>query len=362
MRVGLLGYGLGYRSGTTRFLVNIAKGLAALGHQPVVVSVYLEQKIVEELERHKICYIRKFNNAGILGNLANWSYSKSRYRKRMMENMLVKAGPLDLIVVIDDIAINLSELQISAKKIFIIQGDLSLIVLGNDFRKKYRILSRIFSSKLVKDIIRHSTLCQKYDLVIANSNFTRGFMSYLYNAPIKGVVYPPVDQSIFHPTKPTDSDNPFLLTLLRDEKEEAYKYVQHLAKSNRVIVVGGGKVEGALNVGSVTDKELVDYYSSATAFVSPSYREWYGYPLAEAISCGTPVLAFNAGGASELIQNGVNGWLVYDIKEMAERAKDLLHNRGTKFMKARIVESSHKFSIESSVSKLLNLASSFDET
>lgn len=38
----------------------------------------------------------------------------------------------------------------------------------------------------------------------------------------------------------------------------------------------------------------------------------------EALACGTPVVAFPSGALTEIVQDGVTGFLVHDAREMAE--------------------------------------------
>jgi glycosyltransferase involved in cell wall biosynthesis len=52
--------------------------------------------------------------------------------------------------------------------------------------------------------------------------------------------------------------------------------------------------------------------SGASAFVFPSHED-FGIAPIEAIALGTPVLAYNAGGAREYVINGVNGQLVNSL-------------------------------------------------
>jgi glycosyltransferase involved in cell wall biosynthesis len=51
----------------------------------------------------------------------------------------------------------------------------------------------------------------------------------------------------------------------------------------------------------VSLNELVDNYSKADVFVLPSRYEGQGKVLLEAMSCGTPVIAYNAGGMRETV-------------------------------------------------------------
>jgi glycosyltransferase involved in cell wall biosynthesis len=55
----------------------------------------------------------------------------------------------------------------------------------------------------------------------------------------------------------------------------------------------------------------VELYRQAKAYVFPiQWEEPFGLVVIEAMSCGTPVITFNRGAMAELVENGVNGFLV----------------------------------------------------
>ena len=56
--------------------------------------------------------------------------------------------------------------------------------------------------------------------------------------------------------------------------------------------------------------ELLRLYNSAQIVVSPSLYEGFGLPAAEAMACGTPVIATTAGAFPEFIDDGRTGILV----------------------------------------------------
>ncbi|MBA2413477.1 MAG: glycosyltransferase family 4 protein [Burkholderiaceae bacterium] len=53
-------------------------------------------------------------------------------------------------------------------------------------------------------------------------------------------------------------------------------------------------------LGFVTDDELADLYSAATALVYPSLYEGFGLPPLEAMACGTPVIVSNVSSLPEV--------------------------------------------------------------
>jgi len=62
----------------------------------------------------------------------------------------------------------------------------------------------------------------------------------------------------------------------------------------------------------------------ALALLHPiNFAEPFGLSVAEAMFCGTPVLAFNKGSMSELIEDGRTGFLVGTVEEAVEQLQDL---------------------------------------
>ena len=76
----------------------------------------------------------------------------------------------------------------------------------------------------------------------------------------------------------------------------------------------------------VSTDELVRLYNSAQIVVSPSLYEGFGLPAAEAMACGTPVVATTAGAFPEFIDDGRTGLLVPpgDPEALAAAIKSLL--------------------------------------
>ncbi|MDR3561485.1 MAG: glycosyltransferase family 4 protein [Negativicutes bacterium] len=77
-------------------------------------------------------------------------------------------------------------------------------------------------------------------------------------------------------------------------------------------------------IGSVGPEERDKVLGNAYALIHPiNFNEPFGLSIVEAMACGTPVLAFNRGSMPEIIQNGINGFLVSTVEEMADRIKDI---------------------------------------
>jgi glycosyltransferase involved in cell wall biosynthesis len=83
--------------------------------------------------------------------------------------------------------------------------------------------------------------------------------------------------------------------------------------------------------GWVSQSELAEYYARAAVLVMPSlYPEPLGLAGLEAMSCGTPVVAYDVGGISDWLRDGENGFLVEpgNITQLAERIQQLLQDKG----------------------------------
>lgn len=73
-------------------------------------------------------------------------------------------------------------------------------------------------------------------------------------------------------------------------------------------------------VGELGPKEVVRLYQEAKAFLFPTlWEEPFGLVMIEAMSCGTPVIAYPHGAVPEIVENGKNGFLVGSVEEMAEK-------------------------------------------
>jgi glycosyltransferase involved in cell wall biosynthesis len=88
--------------------------------------------------------------------------------------------------------------------------------------------------------------------------------------------------------------------------------------------IDGEQIRFAGEVGGARKQKL---FADAFAFLMPiRWPEPFGMVIVESLAAGTPVLAFAQGAAPEIVEHGVNGFLVQDEHEMAamvEKAADI---------------------------------------
>ncbi|HYL28438.1 MAG TPA: glycosyltransferase [Gemmatimonadales bacterium] len=89
-----------------------------------------------------------------------------------------------------------------------------------------------------------------------------------------------------------------------------------------------GIAERTTFLGWVANAELPKYYRAAAVSVIPSLEEGFGIPAAEAMGCEVPVVASDAGGLPEVVEDGVTGRVVPrgDATALAGAISDLLRD------------------------------------
>jgi glycosyltransferase involved in cell wall biosynthesis len=107
-------------------------------------------------------------------------------------------------------------------------------------------------------------------------------------------------------------------------KQALSKYEEFDQRGVEVVQFGGGE-HGDLplqthDLGYVPDSRLAALYSSLDAMIVPSRYETFGQVASEAISCGTPVAAFDTSGLGSVVAEGKTGALAspFDCSELRE--------------------------------------------
>jgi glycosyltransferase involved in cell wall biosynthesis len=166
---------------------------------------------------------------------------------------------------------------------------------------------------------------------------------------------------------------PVILTVGRWAASERYKGADDLIRAVArlrpafptlsLVAVGGGddlprlkKIASDLNVSAavhflegISRRELSACYARADIFALPSTGEGFGFVFLEAMAFGKPLVGARAGGATDLIEDGVNGLLVppHDQGALAQAIERLLRDdslRATLGQKgAEIVRRKYRF-------------------
>jgi glycosyltransferase involved in cell wall biosynthesis len=185
-----------------------------------------------------------------------------------------------------------------------------------------------------------SKLYRSADYVLSNSKLTRNtLLEYLkLNSE---VLYPPVDTDFFSYGAKREASTIVSICRLHPKKrsELMIEYFKELKGNYRFILAGSLEegfteykrqlMEAAAQDNRVSllfnpnDEEIKDLYQSATIFWYIYTKEEFGLPVAEAMSCGSPVVAFHGGGVSEIITNNLTGFLVRSKEEFLERKATL---------------------------------------
>ncbi|MFX4260704.1 glycosyltransferase family 4 protein [Pelotomaculum propionicicum] len=126
---------------------------------------------------------------------------------------------------------------------------------------------------------------------------------------------------------------PFLL--------ESFKIIKNNVKNSVLVIVGGGPEEEELKnmavdldlgdsvifTGTLTPQDVINCYAGSSLFVFSSVTETQGIVIAEAKAAGLPVVAVRAYGVSEMVEDGVDGYLTdLAAEQFADKIITLLNN------------------------------------
>lgn len=189
-----------------------------------------------------------------------------------------------------------------------------------------------------------------------------------------------VDLDLFHPdaVKPKlpftiESDEKLILSVGNlVELKGHHLVIEALSSLDKVklIIIGEGVMKAELKqlvvkinvqervffTGNIQQHELPGYYAVADALVLASSREGMPNVLLESLACGTPVIATNVGGSSEVITQGDIGELLSERN--AECIAEALKITFYKNITSKIArEFSHKLSWGSVIEQLFQLLS-----
>jgi len=173
-----------------------------------------------------------------------------------------------------------------------------------------------FIVKMFMHYLRIWDICSvnRVDYFVANSKYIAKRIKHLYNRQAT-VIYPPVNVELF---SVLDGRDNFYLTASRfvpykkiDIVVEAFSHMPE----KRLVVIGDGpdnakiKAKATRNVelvGALPFEQLRFYLQKAKAFIFAA-EEDFGILPVEAQACGTPVIAYRAGGVLETVEDNITG-------------------------------------------------------
>ncbi|MGD9695159.1 MAG: glycosyltransferase [Thermoleophilia bacterium] len=151
---------------------------------------------------------------------------------------------------------------------------------------------------------------------LANSRAVAGRIERFYGRRAE-VVHPPVETDFYTPGGEREDGFLYVGRLVGYKRPdlvvEAFRELPH-----RLTIVGQGSMAEALRARAtpniefregLDDEALRDLYRRSRAMVYP-VDEDFGIVMAEAQACGTPVIGIDAGGALDIVEDGVTGWLM----------------------------------------------------
>ncbi len=138
-----------------------------------------------------------------------------------------------------------------------------------------------------------------------------------------------------------------IITVARMTKKKGVQNIVHIApdllekyENLMFVMIGDGPLKQKLEkmveekglsgnfyfTGKIPRERVMGYLEHADIFALPSIDEAFGIAILEAISKNVPVVAMNHGGVSDIIKNGVSGYLADDLTEFSSDLQKLIEN------------------------------------
>ena len=156
----------------------------------------------------------------------------------------------------------------------------------------------------------------RVDHFIANSRFVRERIQAYYGRDA-AVIHPPVDTKFFTPSSDNSARGDFYLAAGALVPYKRFDLIIEACKrmDRRLVIAGQGPEIGRLRKmatskidiqGAVSDQALRQLYRTARAMIVAA-REDFGIMTVEGQACGCPIVAFAAGGSTDIVSDGING-------------------------------------------------------
>src|SRR5262249_43160519 len=195
--------------------------------------------------------------------------------------------------------------------------------------------------------LAYDRAAQSAAAVIVTSEFVRGRAVDALGLDSSRIHVVPlgIDHTVFRPA--SEEPEPIVLYPARPWPHKnharllkAFAALRETRPQLRLVLTGGGLErleplpEGVENLGAVPASQLASLYRRAACLVYPSLYEGFGIPPLEAMACGCPVAASNAGAIPEVCGDAAVLFDATDVEAMAaamleaDTRRDELRERG----------------------------------
>lgn len=188
---------------------------------------------------------------------------------------------------------------------------------------------------------------------IANSHEVQHRIKRYYKRS-SAVIFPPVEVDRLKPKKPVKKEDYYLIV----GRQIPYKRFDlairacNIAHRNLVVIGNGSQHEELTRIAGKTitfhtkvdDQEIVEYFQKAKGFIFPPLED-FGIVPVEAMSAGTPVIAFGQGGALDYVVPGKTG-VFFDPQNINALVKAIGQFEKSTFDSKAIIKHAQQFSEE----------------
>jgi glycosyltransferase involved in cell wall biosynthesis len=184
---------------------------------------------------------------------------------------------------------------------------------------------------------RFSEECEQAELIVVLSNVAKQtFIDAGVPAEKITVINPFINTERFYPAPKNDSVfRPLYVGTIEPRKGVQYlipAFIQAKIPNSELLLIGGTStrilrlfVEKTLSQNSnikqefwnFSEQEPVQVFSRCSVLILPSVEDGFGLVALEAMACGLPVIVTSHCGAADLVQDGVNGFVVPPRDEIA---------------------------------------------
>lgn len=212
-----------------------------------------------------------------------------------------------------------------------------------------------FVRSISKNVMHNSRIwdvvaSNRSDVLLCNSNYVKKRILKYWRKDVDDVIYPPVQMY----KGDVESSNSNRINNRSNNKRDDYFVAGAPFEQNKggdflldcaskigfnLKVIGNGSMLNKLKrkykcykniefLGWVSDNYKYELLSNASGYIICGIED-YGIFVAEAISCGTPVLAYKDGGSLEIVKDGISGLFfdTYSIDVFRDRFNELCNKK-----------------------------------